>query len=393
VLQNFTYGKILCAVEHVSVNDQEQIHGLLLSKKKKELVIDSCFEAVTLAEIDEHIPSKQHLFLVVNTNKVLFKKLNEVLEPLQAVQRAFPNLKLDDFYYETYITIHKTFVAICRKEDVHTLLDSYKEKHFSVVGFSLGNLSISSLENFVNMKEINTSNAAVLFEDQKVSGITLNHSEKQNFNINGLELTTKAVLPLAGILTYYTNQSKTTSNFKELIQELHLKFKQQHIFNLGLKISLATIFVLLLFSFLLLTNYTSKIEDLTTTLTINKTQKASLLKLTKEVQKKEKLIQDFSLASSKASWYLDQIGESVPPAINLSEIQWQPLSKSIKDDKIIETEQQNLVIKGATNSGDDFSQWLSLLEQLDWVDKVAINAYGSGKKTNTSFELEITFKR
>ena len=393
MLQNFTYGKKFCAVEHVSVNSQEQIHGLLLIKKKKELVIDSSFEADTLVEIDGHIPSKQHLFLVINTNKVLFKNLDEVLEPLKSVQKAFPNLKLDDFYYETFTTIHKTFVAICRKEDVNTMLDSYKEKQFSVVGFSLGNLSISSLENFVNMKEINTSNAAIQFDDQKVLAITFSHSEKQNLNINGLEVTNTSVLSLAGILTYYTNQSKTTSNFNELIHELHLKFKQQHIFNLGLKISLATIFVLLLFSFLLLTNYTSKIEDLTTTLTINKTQKASLLKLTKEVQKKEKLIQDFSLASSKASWYLDQIGESVPPAINLSEIQWQPLSKSIKDDKIIETEQQNLVIKGATNSGDDFSQWLSLLEQLDWVDKVAINAYGSGKKTNTSFELEITFKR
>jgi len=225
-----------------------------------------------------------------------------------------------------------------------------------------------------------------------VSEITLNHSEKQLFHINGLEVANTTVLPLAGVLTYCSNQSKTVSNFQEFIQDLNLQFKQQHIFNHGLKISLATIFVLLLFSFLLLTNYTIKIEDLTTTLAMNKTQKASLLKLMSEVQNKEKLIQDFSMASSKASWYLDQIAQEIPVSVALSEIQWQPISISIKDDALIETEQQTLVIKGTSNKGDDFSAWLSLLEQLNWVDNVAIIAYGSGKKTSTSFELEITFK-
>lgn len=392
MLQKFTYGNKFSAVEHVSVNGQEQIYGLLLSKKQQELVIVTSFELNSIAEIEEHLPAKQHLFLVINTNKVVFKNLDEVLEPLQAVQRAFPNLKLDNFYYETYTALNKTFVAICRKDDVHILLNSYKEKQRSVIGFSLGNLSISSLENFMNKESISTSNAFVHFNNHEISGITLSPPEKQQLHINGLKVTNTTVLALAGILSYYTNQSKTISNFQELLHDLHLKFKQQHIFNLGLKISLATIFVLLLFSFLLFTNYTTKIADLTTTLALNKTQKASLLKLTSEVQKKEKLLQDFSLASSKASWYLDQIAQKIPVSISLTEIQWQPLSQSIKDDSPIKAEQQILVINGVSNKGDDFSAWLSQLEQLDWVDNVAINGYGSGRKTSTSFELEITFK-
>ena len=106
-----------------------------------------------------------------------------------------------------------------------------------------------------------------------------------------MELDNKCLLPLAGILTYFTNATKTVSNFSQLISELKAQFKQQHIFNLGLKISLATIFVLLLFSFLLFTNYTTKIGELTTTLELNKTQKTSLIKLTGEVQKKKKIFQ------------------------------------------------------------------------------------------------------
>ena len=150
--------------------------------------------------------------------------------------------------------------------------------------------------------------------------------------------------------------------------------------------------MLLLFSFILFTNYTTKIEDLNTTLALNKTQKTSLLKLTNEVQKKEKLIKDFSLASSKASWYLDQVGQTIPKSISLSEIQWQPLEKNIKEEKPIKTKHYIMLIKGITNEGEGFSKWLSTLEQLDWIEKVAINDYGSGKKTSTSFQLQISFK-
>lgn len=392
MIEKFTYGKIFCAVEHITINSHEQINGLILSKNKKELVLDSNFEIDALEKISDRISPKQHLFLIMNTNKVLFKSIDERLEALFAVQQAFPNLKLEDFYYETYVSSTKTFVAICRKVDVHKLLDSYTERKYTVIGFSLGNLGISMLEDFINHSKLSTSNAEIQFSEQKIASISLSSSEKESFNLNGLELTNNSILPFTGILNYYTNTSKTVSNFSSVIAELKGKFKQQHVFNLGLKISLATIFVLLLFSFLLFTNYTTKIEDLTTTLAVNKTQKSSLLKLTGEVQKKEKLIKDFSLASSKASWYLDQIGEVVPDSVILSEIQWQPLSRNIKEDKPIETEQQRILIKGISTKGEDFSNWLSTLEQLDWVEKVAINDYGSGKKASVSFELEITFK-
>ena len=392
MLEKLTYGKTFCTLEYVSKGGKELINGLVLSKSKKELVHKASFEIDDMTKLPDYISPKQHLFLIINTNKVLFKSLDGVLESRKAVQLAFPNLRLEDFYYETHTAAQNTIVAICRKEDVKLVLNSYKEKNHPVIGFSLGNLSISWLENLVGQDEITTSNATVRFVDQKITDISLNNPKKQSVNINGLKLNSTAILALSGILRCYTNASKTVSNFNSVNTGLKVKFKQQHVFNLGLKISLATIFVLLLFSFLVFTNYTSKIKDLNAILAQNQSQKASLLKLTEEVQKKKKLMKDFSLASSKASWYLDQIGMAVPSSITLSEIQWQPLLKNIKDDAPVETIQQTMIIKGISNKGDDFSNWLSTLEQLDWVEQVSINGYGSGKKAETSFELEIKFK-
>ncbi len=392
MLERFTYGQRLCAVEHVTIAGKEHINGLLLSKKKKELLVDRAFEEYEFEKLSNHIPPKQHLFLIINSSNVLFRQLNGVLEPKRALQQAFPNLKIDDFYYEIYLSKASTLVAICRKATIQKLLGKYASMNFNVIGFSLGNMSVTHLENFLDKRQIATSNALVKFEDQKVSYVTLNQLLKKDYIINGLELNNDLTLPLSGILNYYLKTSKTVSNFDAKIEELRENHKQQHLFNLGLKISLATIFVLLLFSFLLFSNYTTKITHLNTTLSLNQSQKASLIKLSNEVEKKEKLIEDFSLASSKASWYLDQLGATVPETITLSELQWQPLNKAIKNEQPIELSQRSLIVKGISNKGEGFSGWLSTLEGSEWVAQVAIHEYGLGKKYNTSFKLEITVK-
>ena len=146
-------------------------------------------------------------------------------------------------------------------------------------------------------------------------------------------------------------------------------------------------------SFLFFSSYTSKINTLTDQLNVNETYKSTILKLSDDVQKKERLINDFSLTSSKSSWYIDRIGISVPPSILLSNIQFQPLTKSIKKDKEIIIHEHLITIKGKSSNSNDFSNWISELEQKEWIQKVIIQGYGTGKKTITQFELLITIDR
>ena len=145
-------------------------------------------------------------------------------------------------------------------------------------------------------------------------------------------------------------------------------------------------------SFLFFSSYTSNINIITSELELNKTYKNSLLKLSQEVNKKERWVNDFSLVSSKASWYMDQIASSIPNSILLSEIQFQPLVKNIKKEEEILFKKNEIITRGRSSYNNEFTNWVNQLEQQDWIEKVMIQEYGSGKTTITEFELIIEIR-
>ena len=392
-----TYGKfgnLYCGVEHAFIDGNEKINALLLEKKKNEFLIENKYECNTITELSDQLQKGQHLFLILNNEKILFKIIDGVFDGQKAIISAFPNLKIDAFYYEVLHSITQTFIAICRKDYVDGLLKEYHKSNLHIVGFSFGNLMGSQLNSYVNNLSLHSSNAIISFEDDQLSNIEKSgNGLHDSYSINGLEINNTTILPLAGILSYYTQRKTTDANFESLNKELSNNFNQKRIFDSGLKVSLSFIFILLLISFLFFSHYTSNIEMLSTELEINKSFKKSIAELVDEVDKKERLVTNFSLTSSKASWYVDQIGISIPATIVLSEIRYQPLVKSIKIEKEITFQEHSIIIKGKSGNSKIFSKWVSELEQQQWIEKVTIQEYGTGKKITTAFEILIQIKK
>jgi len=395
--QLLTYGKfgnLYCGVELAYINGSEKINALLLKKKKNEFLIENKYECNTITELSDELQKEQHLFLILNNEKVLFKIIDGVFDAQKAITSAFPNLKIDAFYYEIVHSNAQTFIAICRKDYVDDLLKEYHKSNLHIVGFSFGNLMSSQLNSYVNNLSLHSSNAIISFGNDQLTNIEKSEIDlHDSYSINGLEITNTTILPLAGILSYYTQRKTTDANFESLNKELSNNFNQKRIFDIGLKGSLSFIFILLLISFLFFSHYTSNIDILSTELEINKSFKKSFTELVDEVDKKERLVTNFSLTSSKASWYLDQIGISIPTTITLSEIQYQPIEKSIKIEKEITFQEHSIIIKGKSGNSKNFSKWISELEQQQWIEKVIIQEYGTGKKTTTAFELLIQIKK
>ena len=391
-----TYGKfgnLYCGVEHTFIDGQGKLNALLLKKKKDEFLIENTFECDHVNNLKKLLNKEQHLFLIINTDQVLSKILRGVFDTQKAIAQAFPNLNIEDFYYEVYSANENTFIAICRKDYINNILLEYDTNHLNVIGFSLGNLAISQLVNLIDKSSIETSNSTVTFVDKIISDIQpTSGTTTTSYNINGLKITKNYTLPLAGIISYYTLYVSTASNFKDHIGKLYNDFFNKRVFDIGLKAGLTTVFVLLLVSFLFFSSYTSNINIITSELELNKTYKNSLLKLSQEVNKKERWVNDFSLVSSKASWYMDQIASSIPNSILLSEIQFQPLVKNIKKEEEILFKKNEIITRGRSSYNNEFTNWVNQLEQQDWIEKVMIQEYGSGKTTITEFELIIEIR-
>lgn len=393
-IKDIIYSKLFVAVEHANVQDNSQLNFFIVKKQKGEFDIVDSGVCMDIEEVSKKFKREKPLILVINNEQVITRKIQSVPEPRKAVGVAFPNLNIDAFYYETYQNKSDTFVSICRKEYVDNIIQEYEKARLSIIGFSLGNLITSQLLPYFDQPELQTSNALLSIQDQKISDIKkFEYKQERTYEINGLEINSSSVLGLAGILRYYTNQSFTHTNFTEKIDLLQNNFKQKRVFDQGLKVGLGFTFILLLVNFLIFSNYRDKINTLTNDIAVNESSKENFLILKEKVDKKKKIVDEISNSSnSKVSSYLDKIGVSVPNSILLTQINYQPLLRNIKKEKEIKYNYDEILIQGIATKGDEFSKWIASLEKETWIENVTVLNYGTGKKSKTEFSLKITLR-
>ena len=384
------YGHNFCAVEH-AYNSSYQI--LELTKKRRELVISKQENYTSQKAVFESLKNKKHLFLVLNNEQILSKNIPTAgISEDRLVKTAFPTIVLQDFYVEILKNDSTSFIAICRKDVIDTLIQEYAARGICVIDFSLGNLAIKNVQSYIQESQIFTSNACIILENNKIETIEIKTPLQEIYQINGLDVSNKYVLSFAGILSYYSNELHTNSS--TLKKRLTNIYKQQRFFALGLKYSLGFLFIALLINFLVFNSYQRKVSELQTEVSINETYKIQLKGLQEIVAKKKKMVESMTSASnSRVIWYVDEISKTVPSSLYLDEIKYQPLAKPINEEKPIRFKNNEISVKGISRNDEDLIAWKSSLEKRTWVEKISFTNYGKGKTRRTSFDFIIHIKK
>jgi Tfp pilus assembly protein PilN len=386
-----TYGHRFCAVEHAHNNSYQVLE---LTKKRRELVISKQENYTSQKAVFESLKNKKHLFLILNNEQILFKSipLTAGISEDRLVKTAFPTIVLEDFYVEVLKNNTTSFIAICRKDVIDTLIQEYAAKGIFVIDFSLGNLAVKNVQSYLQESQISTSNACIILENNKIETIEIKTPIQEIYHINGLEIPSKYILVLAGVLSYYSNEIYTYSS--AIKKRLTNVYKQHRFFALGLQSSLGFLFGLLLINYLVFINYQKKVSELQTEVLINESYKKQLTSLNDLVTKKKKIVESISSASnSRAIWYVNEISKTVPSSLYLDEIKYQPLVKPIKEEKPIRFKDNEISVKGISSNDEDLIAWKSYLEQLSWVEKISFMNYGKGKTRKTSFDFIIHIKK
>ncbi|WP_420571664.1 hypothetical protein [Kordia sp.] len=383
------FGNTYCGIEH---NSHKTIEAIVLQKKKGEVVIDDTFSAKNVEEIAQKLPKKQHAFLIINNDEVLSKYIQSTeKENNRLLFEAFPNLKINDFYYEIDTNNNLHDIAICRKSIIDTLIETYSKHNITIVGFSLGNTMTSFVNDFMDVPSYYTSNALLTKEDDTISGITLlDDVPKQTYEINGLAIQNTQLLTFAGALSYILQAKNTVSNFEEEANKLIQTYKQQRFFSQFFAFGLGFILFLLLANFFVFNSYYASVETMKQTASVNGSQKEKLLQLKTTVDEKQKTVDDIlKNSSSRSSYYVDAIANSLPNTIQLAALKYQPITKRIKKKAPIPLTKNILSISGISTDSDLFSDWIETLENFDWVLNVTVINYGSQSKNTTDFSLKI----
>jgi len=392
----FTYrrlGALYGAVEHRKSGDKERISLLLLTKKSQELQLHTQASFDDLESLAKSLGKRSPLFLVLNNQEVLSKTVDKEPVVQKALQKAFPAIRITDFYYEIVQMEKTTHLSVCRKETMDALLNDYQKKGIHIVGFSLGNCAMVQLAPIIGNKEVLSSNGKLTYTNNQLNTIVYQRNPNNTtYMINGLQINNKKLLTLAGILSYYTGAILTDTNFKEQVQNLSKKYRSERYWKRGLRAGLLLLFCALLLNFLLLSHTRERLQKLSKKDDFHGNYEQSLLSLEQRLEKKKGFLTDrLRTPASKTSFYLDRIGQGIPTTLRLNALEYQPLEQKIDTSKEIVIQENTIRVAGDSHNGKDFSNWLRSLEAADWVKKVEILHYGTDKNQQNTFLISIRF--
>lgn len=365
----------------------------LLKVKKKKGELDTVYEKVfeSIEGLAPHVEKKKALFLVINSSKVLKKQVSvdSKLNLEQSVVQAFPNLDLENFYYEVLDAKEFGIVSIGKKEYVNQTLTELKSFGIVPARISLG---ISDLQNsipYLKGSNIQGSNFRLIsINSQDFKFESKSSAEQNNIKISGLSLSSAGLLSFSSILGYLGGPHKN-SNVIELNQKYKNSFQNSRFFDFGIKRGLGFILGVLLINFLAFSYYHAKVQSMETV--SESERQLSMLKTIKDRvgSKEERLHKLLGSSSSKSTFYMDRIAAGLPNSIQLDQMVYQPLLKPVREGKLIELDQNNIRISGYSKDKIQFAQWTEALEQEDWTGKVEILSFEYASNNTDKFIVKI----
>ncbi|WP_103069708.1 hypothetical protein [Aquimarina sediminis] len=387
------FGKTLVTLEHSHHNGEPIFLGLELMQKKGELDITQTFAVKHYNELSKFLKTSE-LSLVITDDKILSKEVAHIGTDAEIVAEAFPNLNLNDFYYQILRTTEKSFIAVCRKKHIDTLIEEFQKEGFKVTSISLGALKMTALSEYGNGESLKSQGAEVHYSNSEVVSITTSTiNTEEQYSIEGLVFTSRHTLPLAIALDTVMGDNTISGNLETKNQELYKQYAESRFFKNTLQIGIGFLLIALLINFFVFNSNYKKWQGLQEELQVYTTQKDQITKKQSEVKTKEALVQSIlTTGFSKSSNYINKIVQIQPSTIVLTSFVYQPLTKPIRKDKAILLKDKIVSVTGKSTDKSDFTIWLRGIEGLSFVDTVTIIQYGLDKRNISDFELTLRIK-
>ncbi|MBQ0735006.1 hypothetical protein [Aquimarina celericrescens] len=385
-------GKTFLALEHYSEHDNSlSILGLEVLLKKEELDITRSFKANSFQELAGYIKNIQKIRLVITGDNVLTKEVNNIGKDIEILSEAYPNLNLDDFYYQILKTSKKSFVTVCRKQYVDAIIQNYRQEKIIITEISLGNLKMAALVPYIQKEEILSYTSTIQFQDKEVFSILARIShDVQDYTMEGFAISSIYTLPLAIVLDSFYDQTRIFGNIDEKNQQLQNEYKESLFFKKALQYGVGFLLITLLINFFVFNAQYQKWQNLQEEIQVYTTQNESIKKQQSIVNTKEAIVNSIlTTGFSKSSFYIDQVIRAQPTTVLLNSFTYQPKTKTTRSDKPISIKNNVISINGNSVDKAGFTTWLNTIEDLDFVDTVTIIHYGMDKKNTSSFEITI----
>lgn len=392
LLRHIDQGRDFAGVEIIEKKGQLLFSYILLREEKGELNLIEAVETKSLDSLAAIIPKTIPVSLVINTDQVI-SKLGSAIGTDNAetlLQKQFPNLSLENFYYQGAQLASTPLISIAKREYVDGVIEEILANKLKLVGVFLGPAPIVNLLFFLNIKTITTTRHKMEIEDGQILDLkNLNTDRIENVDLGGMVLNSQQLLAFSAVMDF-VNPVPLASNLYDINTDMREDFRYSRRFSLGLKATLIIVLFSLLLNFLTFSYYFDRSEDLSSQLEMIASDQEEWKKLYKAVSEKEEKITILSRSgASRVSYYLDQIANQIPGSILLDKLIYQPLKKPIKPEKQIILQEGSILLSGISNDPEAFDNWLRLLEKEAWVSTVETSDYGYSSRNHSRFSIEL----
>ncbi len=283
----------------------------------------------------------------------------------------------NEFYFTSFndeISIAASFVRRAVLEEVLAL---FEENKWHLLGISCGEVPLCATDENGSFH----GEQRIVLKDGKIATLERNSGEPRSKYrdeiaraiIGNYERNEEAPLQLE-------LQDKTVENFKEFTQ-----FKV-----LGLSL-LMGLLLSLLGNYFYQNHLNQTIADLEMELTLSNENLSLLDRLEQEKSRKEQLVANAGVTSPKfLSFYLDEIGTTVPETIDLQELYLFPLDGKLKNKQKVSILSDRIVIHGTSPDNVTLDDWIEYMDRFEWVKAIELLHYGKVSEKQAEFKLEIS---
>ena len=392
----------VAGVEIIQISGNITIYAVVLEKKKDSIeIISKHSNILSIEELAKDLPSSIPVCLSISSKSILHKKAskqekNEQQES-KLLQSVIPNAKIADFYVQQYNNENSTFLSIQRRDALNDLLRQFEEHKLFVHSICFGPSSLPSIYGLT--PDLPKSDFTVGYHHFTYSG---NEIETYQFNTDlkldssNIFIGKDAVEPelLVSFSTafeyFFPNTSKKLSEI-ELLTKAKEDLQQVRIFKkLGWGM-LVLFFSVLLINYFVFDYYNSKHQELEVVAASKQQEINKLQQLKKEISYKKELVQLTGVSSaSKSSKYTDDIAKILPADIQLIDLKVYPQQKQSLQNKKIQFETDQILIKGYTVKSTILNKWIKNLKNYDWVNDIDILNYKQSRiKQQGEFEIRL----
>ena len=391
VLKNILLGNQYIGIEFFTINGEDAISILYVNKKKGELLVsqdENFYDRSSLSTIKAKAP----VALVVNNSHVLLKEIEGIDEnDKKLLHKAFPNLKVEEFYYEIWRYGNNSVISLCRKIYIDNLLASLKP-NLRISQISIGPSAAAYITDFIDAAVITTNTQEINLKGDKII-FPVDRQVDNEYLINGLSVQNTSLLAFCGTLKFLIPNPKTTGSIATLDHTLADSYMQQTFFEKVIFASVLFLLVLLSINFLLFSHFFDEAGKITASASINKAELENIKKTEIRIRDKERKIVSYTSSNnSESSLIINEIVERIPSSILLSDIDYQPLQKKIREEEFIQVEENRIIISGNILSLEAFTQWIGQMEKSPHIKELKIMQFGKNQDNLDTFTLEVNIK-